>query len=619
MRTRSENLSCSVRCLAVRAGRLLLPFLVLFAAGLQVQAQRATDAPASPEAATALVARAAVIADRHLVVAANPYAAAAGRDMLRAGGSAVDAAIAAQLVLGLVEPQSSGLGGGGFLVAFDAASSAMRTYDGRESAPAAATPTRFIANGRPMPFDAASRSGLAVGTPGLVAMLGVAHQRHGRLPWARLFEPAIRIADEGFLVSPRLSALLHREGPERFPGEARRYFFDETGMPRPTGFRLKNPDYATTLRAIAAGGPRAFYEGPIAQTIANAVLAAPFARGDLTLVDLAGYRAIERAAVCAPYRGKRVCGMGAPSSGGLAIAQALMLLEGEPLGRAPADAMRPADMHLVTEATRLAFADRNFYVGDPARVSIPTGLLDPSYIAERRRLLDRYAPTPAPYPGIPPGAARIALGADATDEASGTTHVSIIDAAGNAVAMTTSIEQAFGSHLWASGFLLNNQLTDFSFRSADRDGRPIANRVEGGKRPRSSMAPTIVLDERGRPLVVTGSPGGPRIIAYVLKSLIATLDWRLSPQQSVELVNFGSRGGGLEIELPAASDATLGGLVTRSEHWHRALRYAIGLKAHGQSASFAEMASGLHMIARRPDGRLEAGVDPRREGAALGD
>lgn len=602
-----------------RARARLVTVLVVLLAMLGAGAVRAQDRRAAPEPGSGWEARAGVVAKRHLVVAANPYAAAAGRDMLRAGGSAVDAAIAAQLVLGLVEPQSSGLGGGSFLLHWHSASRSLTSFDGRETAPAAARPDRFLINGRPMPFDAAVRSGLSVGTPGTVRVLALAHQRHGKLPWAQLFEPAARLAEEGFLLSPRLRSLLLDEGAAGFAPDARRYFFDAEGQPWPVGHRLKNPEFAATLRRIAREGERAFYEGPIALAISTAVIAAPGARGDLNLADLAGYRAKERTPVCVPYRGHRVCGMGPPSSGGIAVGQVLSLLQDLPMEQGRAAAMTPAAIHLVAEATKLAFADRNWYVADPDFVPLPTGLLDAAYMAERRKLIDPKAPMAKSYPGLPPGLPKLTWGGDATIEAAGTTHVSIIDGAGNAVAMTSTIESGFGSRLWAAGFLLNNELTDFSFRPTGSEGRAVANRVQPGKRPRSSMAPTIVLNERDEPVIVTGSPGGSRIIAYVLKSLVALIDWKLDAQTAVDLPNFGSRGNDLEFEAPTAAADSFGGITTRAEQWHRMLHHAIGMKPFGQNVSFAPMTSGLHIIVRRPDGMLEGGVDPRREGAALGD
>ena len=377
----------------------------------------------------------------------------------------MDAAIAVQLVLNLVEPQSSGLGGGAFLVHFDAAAKRVQTYDGREVAPATAKPDRFLANGRPMPFREAVLSGLSVGVPGTPALLELAHKRHGRLPWARLFEPAIRLAVEGFPVSSRLSTLLREYSAGSFAPDARRYFFDATGTAWPAGHRLANPQFADTLRTIAQQGAGAFYSGAIAEAVVRAVGEAPGRKGDLALSDLASYRAVERPPVCIGYRGRRVCGMGPPSSGGIALAQALMLLEPFDLGQGRRAAMGAPALHLIAEAEKLAYADRDRYVADSDFVLLPAGLLDPDYIrrapgAGRSLFGNGQERMPARLPARRDRRS----GEDATVEAAGTSHISIVDAEGNAVAMTTTIEAGFGSRLWAAGFLLNNEMTDFSFR-----------------------------------------------------------------------------------------------------------------------------------------------------------
>ncbi len=567
----------------------------------------------------------AVHARKHMVVAANPYAAEAGRNILRAGGSAVDAAIAVQLVLGLVEPQSSGLGGGAFLLHWHAASRDIQAYDGRETAAATATPDRFFKGGQMLPFAEAVRSGLSVGVPGVLRMLELAHQRHGRLPWASVFKPAIALATQGFRVSPRLHSLLQVERNATLAPAARAYFFAADGSPWPVGHRLANPDYAATLQRIASEGVKAFYEGAIAAAIIAAVGGAARHPGDMTQADMAGYVAKSRPALCVPYRGHRVCSMGPPSSGGTAVAQTLMLLDGFQLGSGAAAVMAPGALHLVAEAEKLAFADRNWYVADPDKVPQPPGLLDQAYIDARRQLIDPHSVIQRPYPGIPPGARTLSHGIDATEELAGTSHISIVDRDGNAVAMTTTIEAGFGSGLWAAGFLLNNQLTDFSPRPRDRLGRPAANRVEGGKRPRSSMAPTIVLDADGNLRMVAGSPGGLRIIPYVVKTLIAVIDWQLDAQAAIALPNFGSRGGPLEIEAPPrptegqSLGLMLAGAFTHARHAVWTLNTAIVLAPAGQIPTTAEMTSGSHIILRRPNGSLEGGADVRREGIALGD
>jgi gamma-glutamyltranspeptidase/glutathione hydrolase len=616
------------RCVPERANRILSPVrrarlrqvVLLLAAAFAlalfspptVLAQRGEIAP---EAASGwLGTRESAVAERYMVSAANPAAVAAGLEMLRAGGTAVDAAIAVQLVLGLVEPQSSGLGGGAFLLHWDERARALIAWDGRETAPAAAKPDRFLVEGRPMAFRDAVRSGASVGVPGLVRLLDDAHKSHGRLPWEKLFAPAIRLAEEGFTVSPRLHVLLTLEGAKAFSPAARAYFFDEVGSPRPTGARLTNPAYAETLRRIAAGRSNGFYAGVTAEAIVKAVRDAE-RPGDLTLSDLAGYRTVSRQPLCAVYRTRRICGMPPPSSGGLAVAQTLALLEAFELGQGPGLAMRPAAMHLISEAQKLAYADRDRYVADPAFVPLPGGLLDPAYITSRRSLVSRTTPMARPQAGVPDRRAALDFGEDATIESVGTSHVSIIDADGNAVSLTTTIEGAFGSRLFAAGFLLNNQLTDFSFRPADRDGRPIANRVEAGKRPRSTMAPTIVFDAAGRIEAVLGSPGGGRIILYVTKALIGLIDWQLDPQAAAALPNFGSRGGAFEIELdPSFSiDALIRPWVSRPTLW-----YALAMRGMGHEVMADFLTSGLHIVQRK-DGRLLGGADPRREGVAAGE
>ncbi len=556
--------------------------------------------PADPDASTGTTEKSLAQAERHMISAANPLAAEAGREILRAGGSAVDAAIAAQLVLGLVEPESSGLGGGAFLVHWNKAAKALTTYDGRETAPAAAEPDRFLKDGVPIPVDTAVHSGLSIGTPGVVKLLEAVHGQHGKLPWARLFEPAIALAEEGFSVSQRLYFLLRWYGPDRFDAAARRYFFDSTGSAWPIGYTLKNPAYAATLRAIAAGGADAFYKGPIADAIVAAAKGAPNAAGDLSLDDLARYAVKERAPLCFTYRVYRVCGMGPPSSG-LAVAQALKLIEPFDVGRGSKGAMSPAALHLIAEAERLAFADRDRYLADPDFVPIPEGFLDPAYLADRRALIDPARAMISAKPGLPAGVAKRSFGVDGTHERAGTSHLSVVDGDGNAVALTTTIEGLFGSGVFAAGFLLNNELTDFSFAPAGPDGAPVANRVEGGKRPRSSMAPTLVFDEKGEFLAALGSPGGSRIILYVVKALVALLDWNMDAEAAAALPNFGSRGSAFEIEYG----------------WS-ALWPALALKGYGHEISPGLLYSGLHIIVMR-DGRLEGGADPRREGVALGD
>jgi gamma-glutamyltranspeptidase/glutathione hydrolase len=563
----------------------------------------ARDAGGAPEAGTGRYAGGLATATSRMIAAANPHAVAAGLEILNAGGSAADAAVAVQLVLNLAEPQSSGIGGGAFILHWDAAQRHLATYDGRETAPAAATADRFLVDGRPRRFDDAVFGGLSVGVPGTLAVLEALHRRHGRLPWRQLFAPAIRLASEGFRVSPRLHLLLRWYGAESFAPAARRYFFDSTGSARPAGYLLKSPEFASTLRALAEGGSAAFYAGPIAAAIVKAVREAPNHAGDIAAADLAGYRIKERDPVCTAYRGYRVCGMGPPSSGGIAVAQVLKLIEPYDIGSKPADAMNARALHVIAEAEKLAFADRDTFIGDPDFVTPPAGLLDARYLEDRRRLIDPTTAMARPSAGTPPLTAGQVFGDDETIEAAGTSHFSIVDGYGNVLAMTSTIEAAFGSRLWAAGFLLNNELTDFSFRPVDRAGRPLANAVGPGKRPRSSMAPTIVFDAEGRPWAALGSPGGSRIILYVVKALVALIDWKLDAHSALALMNFGSRGGPFEIEIDHGKAV-----------WH-----ALKVKPYGHRVSADLLTSGTHAIVLRGPGRLEGGADPRREGVARGD
>ena len=570
---------------------------------LEVPRAWCLDPQAAPERTSGWYAQANATAKRHMVAAASPDAAQAGLDILRQGGSAADAAVAVQLVLNLVEPQSSGLGGGAFVLYWDAARERLSAVDGRETAPAAADPAQFLLGGQPRPFDEAVFGGLSVGVPGTLRALEMLHKQHGRLSWASLLAPAIRLASDGFRVSPRLHLLLRWYGAQNFAPPARRYFFDATESARPAGHLLKNPQFAATLRALAEHGPEAFYAGAVANEVVAAVRAAPNHSGHMTLADLAGYRALEREPLCVTYRRYRVCGMPPPSSGGLAVAQILKLIEPFALGRQPADAMNAAALHRIAEAEKLAFADRDHYIADPAFVPQPFGLLDATYLAERRGLIDILTAMPRPRPGTPQKQSWRVLGEDATIEAAGTSHFSIFDDAGNVVAMTSTIEAGFGARLWAAGFLLNNELTDFSFRPVDNAGKPIANALAPGKRPRSSMAPTIVFDEAGKPWAALGSPGGSRIILYVVKALVGLIDWKLDAQAATALMNFGSRGGPFEIEIDRPSAV-----------WH-----ALKVKPYGHRVSADLLTSGTHVIVRRADGMLEGGADPRREGLAVGD
>lgn len=540
-----------------------------------------------------------------MVAAADPRAAQAGLDMLAAGGSATDAAIATIAVLGLVEPQSAGVGGGGFMVAYDKATGNVDAFDGREAAPAAATPDYFLgANGAPLPFPQAIASGRSTGAPSLYAMLKLAHQTNGKLPWARLFDPAIKLADEGFVVSPRMSqsiAGMAARGAFSDP-TARAYVLTPEGAPLPAGYLRKNPQYAATLRALAKDGPKALQEGPIAEAILTAVHDEPLP-GVLTQADLKNVKPVKRAAVCGAYRTYKVCGAPPPSSGGVAVIDLLGLFaKARPAPQGPADA---DDWAAFFWASRIAYTDRDFYLADDHVVPVPvTGLIDSRYVAERAKLIDlsKTAPKtltpgdPSIITGGPSQFDRWALPGDRPE--GGTTHLSIVDAAGNVVAMTASVESPFGSHRMAAGFFLNNQLTDFSL-APTRNGKPVANSVAPGKKPRSSMAPTVVLDKNGRFYAAIGSPGGNSIIAYVAKTIIGVVDWNLTMQQAIEQPNVVANGETIRVEAGKFPDSL-----------------ATALRARGWTLSpGGGEISGLNGV-RANGATLEGGADPRREGVA---
>jgi len=533
-----------------------------------------------------------------MISAANPLAAKAGRDVLAAGGSAVDAAVAVQMVLTLVEPQSSGIGGGAFLMHYDAETGAVTSYDGRETAPRSARPTMFLRDGKPMRFLDAAAGGTSVGVPGVLRMLELAQAKHGRLAWRQLFQPAIDLAKSGFDMSPRLAKLLAREKRLRETAAARGYFYTKDGETRPQGTRLRNPGLARTLEAVADRGADAFYTGTIARGIVETVRGAANNPGAMSYADLAAYQARERPPVCAPYRKWRVCGMGPPSSGGLAVAQILGVLE--PFDMARTEPGSADAVHLVAEAGALAFADRNAFVADADFVPVPAaGMLASDYLAARAREIGPRHPAAKREPGRPAGS-QAAVPAPDHEKGLSTSHLAIVDARGNAVSMTTSIETVFGSRLMTGGFILNNQLTDFAFRPV-REGRAVANAAAPGKRPRSSMSPTLVLDENGRLVMAVGSPGGSRIIGFVAKTLIAALDWKMPMQAAIDLPNFLNRNGATEIE--AGPDVM-------------ALKAA--LEARGHAVKVMTRESGLHGIRVTPAG-LEGGADRRREGVVLAD
>jgi gamma-glutamyltranspeptidase/glutathione hydrolase len=582
--------------------------------------QAHADTLAQPERASGLVEKPGWTTYTYAVAAANPLATQAGQAILRAGGSAVDAAVAVQMVLTLVEPQSSGIGGGAFLLHFDGRQT--QAYDGRETAPAGATPSLFLdAAGRPMAFMDAVVGGRSVGVPGALRMLYLAHQQHGKLPWKTLFVPAIRLARDGFAVSPRMATLLAAEIALKTDPVALAYFYDRHGKPWPTGHRLRNPELAAILQSIATHGPDALMRGPVARALVKKVQSHTNP-GTLALSDLAVYQPVQRAPLCFDYSVRqavapsyRICGMPPPSSGTLAIGQMLGMLQATSGADQPlAQGLPTAQwLHIYTEAARLAFADRARYVADPAFVAAPEGnwasLLEPDYLAGRARLIAPEGAAMATAPAGVPGRTPITYAPMAAQTEHGTSHISIVDAFGNALAMTTTIEDAWGArqmvnrgHGLSGGFLLNNQLTDFSFEPVGADGLPVANRVEPGKRPRSSMAPVLVFEmPSGRLVMSAGSPGGAMIIHFTAKTLLGVLNWGLNPQQAINLPNFGSLGGPLFLEEARFPAPVLA-----------------ALRARGHGVVETALPSGLQAIERTAQGYF-GGADPRREGIVLGD
>ena len=533
----------------------------------------------------------------HMVSAANPLASQAGLDILEAGGTAMDAAVAVQLVLNLVEPESSGIGGGAFLLYWDASEKKLVTYDGREKAPLSATPEYFQQeDGSAMKWSDAVTGGLSVGVPGTLKLLETAHKDHGIHPWKELITPAIDLAQSGFPVTEKLAASIEaaaERGLKTFP-EARDYFYDEDGNAVATGTLLKNQPFADALKMIAEEGSAPFYSGVIAESIVEAIKTETNT-GQMTMEDLAAYEVIVREPVCFPYRAYEVCGMGPPTSGGLTMGQILGILSEFDL---PAMGPSADAWHHIIEAAKLAYADRAMYMADSDLVDMPEGLLDKDYLATRSALIDSAMTMGKASAGTPPWDEARLYSADTQLEKPGTSHFSIIDRYGNMVSITTTIETGFGSRVMTHGFLLNNELTDFSF-TAEIDGKPVANRVEGGKRPRSSMSPTIVF-ENGRPILLTGSPGGSRIINYVTQSVIAILDWGMDPQDAVAMPHVVNRNGTTDLE--ENTDA---------------VDFQADLEARGHELNIRELTSGLHTILIDQFGYYGA-ADPRREGMAVG-
>ncbi|EJL6549093.1 gamma-glutamyltransferase [Vibrio cholerae] len=572
---------------------------LMFAMAAQATPNQATDAVA-PEQATGFEHKSLVKAKNWMVTAANPLASEAGASILRQGGNAIDAMVTTQLMLGLVEPQSSGIGGGSFLVYWDAKKKALTTFDGRETAPLNATPELFLdSTGQPMKFYDAVVGGRSVGTPGTVKLLWETHRQYGKLEWARLIEPVAKLAEQGFEVSPRLAALIaeDKERLSRFPA-TKAYFFDAQGEPLIAGTLLKNPDYAATLRAIAQQGASAFYQGDIAKDIIATVQNAPGNPGVLAQQDFDTYQVTQRAPVCAAYQTYQVCGMGLPSSGGLTVGQILALTEQYDLKGWGAQDVK--SWQVLGDASQLAFADRGLYMADQDYVPVPTqGLLDKTYLVERAKLIQPgKALTSAPA-GNPPWHHAQLRSPDQSIELPSTSHFNIVDREGNVVSFTTSIENAFGSRLLVRGFLLNNELTDFSF-ATQSEGRPIANRLEPGKRPRSSMAPTIVLQDN-QPYLAIGSPGGSRIIGYVAQALIAHIQWDMDIQAAINQPHVLNRFGEIELEQGTSAE-----------------QFKPALESLGSKVGIKELNSGLHAIRITAQG-LEGAADPRREGVAIGE
>ncbi len=556
-----------------------------------------------------------------MVAAANPLAVNAGAEILALGGSVADAAVAVQMVLGLVEPQSSGLGGGAFITTYTLATKAVETYDGRETAPAKATGSYFLnAAGQPLGFTQAVIGGLSTGVPGAIKALELAHREKGKLPWASLFAPALRLADGGFPISPRLFSALQGANPElKGPRGAGSYFYNADGTPKAVGTVLVNPDYAASLRAIAAGGADALLKGPIAEDIIAKIRSHPTNPGIMEMSDFAAYSAKKREPVCGTYRTRwRICGMSMPSSGATTVLATLGILQNYDVG-----ALKPNSVeavHLISEAYRLAYADRAQYMADPDFVCVPTaGLVNADYLKQRATAISLTKSMGVPKFGTPSGCGKVEQAPQEDDEENGTSHMSIVDMFGNALSMTTTVESGFGSHQWVRGFVLNNQLTDFNFSPADAQGVPVANRVEPGKRPRSSMAPVLVFDNDngGRLHAVVGSPGGSNIIQYVAKTLVAILDWKLDIQSAINLGNFGAQTSATTSLEKGSSVKDLGP----------------GLQALGHTVSVIDINSGVHGITQlnsnpvaqgglgaivKPLSGWAGGADPRREGTAAG-
>lgn len=581
-----------------------LLFSLLAAFSLAAHARQpaaALPAPATeshaPEQDTGRVSQQLAEARQFMAASANPLATEAGYDILKRGGSAIDALIAMQTTLSLTEPQSSGLGGGAFLVYWDNRAKKLTTFDARETAPEAATAQLFLdENGKPLEFMQAVVGGRSVGVPGVPKLLEDVHKRYGKLPWKTLFARPVKLAEQGFAVSPRMAKSIeqNRQQLQRYPETAA--YFLPGGEPLQAGSVLKNPKFAQTVKLLAAKGSAPFYSGKPAENIVKTVNGAKDNPGSISSADFKNYRVIERAPVCAPYRAFEICGMGAPSSGGIALAQIFGVMQHFDMKAMGAD--NAQSWRVLGDASRMAFADRNHYVADPEFADVPVrAMLHPEYLKLRAGLI---AGSYGALPDVSPGGFSRTQGKGQGMELPSTSHIAVVDKDGNVVSMTTSIENAFGSGLMANGYLLNNELTDFSFTPVDEEGKAVANRVEGGKRPRSSMAPTIVM-KNGKPYMAVGSPGGSRIIGYVAKTLAAHIDWGMDIQTAIDLPNMLNRSGTYELEQNSA-----------------AAGFAPALQQMGYQVQIRDLNSGVQGIVIRENG-LQGGADPRREGKVMGD
>jgi gamma-glutamyltranspeptidase/glutathione hydrolase len=571
---------------------------VFFSVACWSAISRAQPTRDMPEPAGQMIERKVSFSKRDMVAAAHPLATEAGIDVLAKGGSAIDAAVAVQMVLNLVEPQSSGIGGGSFMLYYAAKRNATIAYDGREIAPQAATPTMLLGeDGKPMRFADAVRSGKSFGIPGTLRSLEAAHAAHGKLPWAALFQTAIRLAENGYPLSARTVQQAGSSAVLRDTPETRAMFFNADGTPKAVGTIVKNPALAATMKRIAVGGADAFYQGEIARDIVAALRAHP-RPGIATEADFAAYRVRISEAVCGDYRGNRVCSMPMPSSGGVAILQILGMLERFDLPSMKPDSVEAA--HLFAEAGRLAFADREKFAADDRFADVPVkALISSAYLRERSALIHTDRSLGRAAPGTP-AAVKLSQAEDATTSLTGTSHFSIVDADGNAVSMTTSVDASFGSQIFVRGFFLNNHMTDFSLTPTDAAGVPIANAIAPGKRPRSTMAPVIIFDDKGKLKMVIGSALGATIVNSVTKTIIGVLDWQLDVQAAIALPNGGSRNGPTDIERGAGAE-----------------KLAVALRVIGHDVRIGDIPSGLHGVLRVPNG-WQGGVDPRREGAAKG-